>query len=134
VRKERYTFTLSNEFLEYLRDVEPEEYQKHVEAERLFKLEASMLMDDFKKVARTPEGIRVFRFIFDYLGLMSPCFTGNSKTYYNLGRHEAAQEIYSVLVSADPRSAQQVLLEGYRQLVRQKILTKGNENVGRNGG
>jgi hypothetical protein len=121
---------MMNDYFEYLQEIDPEAYAAYEEEERLERIEFEKSMDDLKAVARTPEGVRVIRSILDLLGMFSAAFTGNSKTYYNLGRREAAQDIFSLLTLADPKSAQQVLLEGYRKAARQKVL-KGKDNGGR---
>lgn len=113
---------------EYLRDIDPEQWAEYQEEQKLDELEQAKLMDDFRAVGRTPEGIRVLRSILDRLGMFAPAFTGNSKTFYNLGKLEGAQDIFGVLTLADPRAAQQVLLEGYRRAARMKILKKEKVN------
>jgi hypothetical protein len=113
---------------DYLREIDPELYARVEEEERLRQAESAKYLHDLRLTARTPEGVRVLRTILDRLGMFDPAFTGNSKTFYNLGRREAAQEIFSDLTLADPRGAQQILLEGYRRAARQKILRNGGNN------
>jgi hypothetical protein len=110
---------------EYLREIDPELYSRIKDEEKLRKAEAALFLKDLRTVIRTPEGVRVIRAVLDRLGMFDPAFTGNSKTFYNLGRREAAQEIFADVALADPRGAQQILLEGYRRAARQKIISSG---------
>ena len=71
-------------------------------------------LNDLAKLLSMPEGLRVLWCELERLGLFRPdLFTGNSETYYRLGRHEAAQALFRDIADADPVGAARLLTLSY---------------------
>ncbi len=64
-------------------------------------LDHKQLMADMKVMLGTPAGRRMFCRLVDVSGMHSNVFTGNSRTYYLLGRQELGKWLYSVATQAD---------------------------------
>ncbi|MDQ7835472.1 MAG: hypothetical protein RDU24_08830 [Humidesulfovibrio sp.] len=72
-------------------------------------------LNDLAKLLSMPEGLRVLWVILERLGLFKEkLFTGNSETYYLLGKHEAAQGLFRDITDADPVGAARLLTLSYR--------------------
>jgi hypothetical protein len=68
---------------------------------------------DLAVVMATPAGLRVLWHILRELDLFKKSFTGNSETYYNLGKHEFAQKLFLDMTQADPIGAARLLVGSY---------------------
>lgn len=68
-------------------------------------------IDDLRKILDTPEGIRVFTAIMERNAVFSKTFTGNSNTYYLLGKRESAQELMGDIATASENAWIKIMLK-----------------------
>ncbi|MGB0750568.1 MAG: hypothetical protein ACPGQI_01370 [Gammaproteobacteria bacterium] len=60
-------------------------------------------LEDFRSVLETPAGRRFISRLLDQTGLLAAdMFTGNSTTFYNLGKRDTGLWIYNEIMSAAP--------------------------------
>lgn len=60
-------------------------------------------LEDFRSVLETPAGRRFISRLLDQTGLLATdMFTGNSTTFYNLGKRDTGLWIYNEIMSAAP--------------------------------
>ena len=71
------------------------------QAEILRKTKRANELADLREVMSTPAGRRVMWKLLSIAKMFSPCFTGNSRTYYNEGRREMMLPLYDDLLKAD---------------------------------
>lgn len=72
------------------------------EAERFDTMLADSRADDLDRVLRTPYGRRFIGTILADSGIEEDAFTGNSRTYYNLGRQAAGRQLRAEIRRIDP--------------------------------
>ena len=69
-------------------------------------------LDDLKKILETPSGRRFVTRLLDQTGLLAAdMFTGNSTTFYNLGKRDIGLWMYNEMMSAKPESMIQIMNE-----------------------
>lgn len=62
-------------------------------------------LSDLEAVIKTPAGLRVLSRVMDKCGLLAPnMFTGNSTTFYNLGKRDVGLWMYNEIMEANPGS------------------------------
>lgn len=62
-------------------------------------------IDDIKAVLNTPHGKRLLWRIMDHSKLLGmDLFTGDSRTYYNLGKRDEGLWLYQEIMNADPEA------------------------------
>ena len=62
-------------------------------------------MEDLRRVMDTPEGLRVIERIMEETKLLAPnLFTGNSGTFYNIGKRDLGLWLYHEVMEAAPAS------------------------------
>ena len=66
---------------------------------------------DMKKMMNEPWGRRLLWHWLSQAGLYNNAFTGNSETYFRLGRQQAGQNLLAEIVEADPEAYANLLLE-----------------------
>ncbi len=74
-----------------------EDYAKAQEKELSQRLENKKLLAAFKNVLRHPDGKRVMWDILSFCGVFQNAMTGNSRTYFNLGRQSVGQYMMLML-------------------------------------
>ncbi len=65
---------------------------------------ASQRRNDYQSVLQMPQGRRLLWGILSDAGIFGKCFTGNSNTFYNLGKKEFGLDILSDIIEADPNA------------------------------
>lgn len=67
-------------------------------------------LDDLKQVLNTPSGRRFITRLLDQTGLLaSDMFTGNSTTFYNLGKRDVGLWVYNEMMKAKPESMIEIM-------------------------
>jgi hypothetical protein len=67
-------------------------------------------LDDLKQVLSTPSGRRFITRLLDQTGLLaSDMFTGNSTTFYNLGKRDVGLWVYNEMMKAKPESMIEIM-------------------------
>ncbi|MGB0752444.1 MAG: hypothetical protein ACPGQI_10830 [Gammaproteobacteria bacterium] len=67
-------------------------------------------LDDLKQVLNTPSGRRFITRLLDQTGLLaSDMFTGNSTTFYNLGKRDVGLWVYNEIMKAKPESMIEIM-------------------------
>jgi hypothetical protein len=67
-------------------------------------------LDDLKQVLNTPSGRRFITRLLDHTGLLaSDMFTGNSTTFYNLGKRDVGLWVYNEMMKAKPESMIEIM-------------------------
>ena len=67
-------------------------------------------LDDLKQVLNTPSGRRFITRLLDQTGLLaSDMFTGNSTTFYNLGKRDVGLWVYNEMMKAKPKSMIEIM-------------------------
>ena len=74
-----------------------EEYVKDEKKELEQRLKNEALLLSFKTMLSSPDGKRVLWDILSFCGVFQNAFTGNSRTYFNLGRQSVGQYIMVML-------------------------------------
>lgn len=65
---------------------------------------ARQRVNDYQTVLASPQGRRLLWGIISDAGVFGKCFTGNSNTFYNLGKKEFGLDILSDIIEADPNA------------------------------
>lgn len=68
----------------------------------LIKHQALSLVRDYGSVFGTAEGKKVLWDILNNAGIFAGMFTGNSQTFYNLGRRDIGLRVLEHVMAADP--------------------------------
>lgn len=58
-------------------------------------------LEDLRAVLTSPAGFRVLLVLMERMHQFEPIYTGNSTTFYNLGKHEAGRGLLMELAMAD---------------------------------
>lgn len=67
-------------------------------------------LDDLKQLLSTPSGRRFVTRLLDQTGLLaSDMFTGNSTTFYNLGKRDVGLWVYNEIMQAKPVSMIEIM-------------------------
>jgi hypothetical protein len=109
------------EMLEYYGD----EYSAAQKEKDLDEKAERLLMDDLRAILQMPEGFRFMAWFLDRLALFNEAFTGNSMTYYILGRQSAARILLGKIGMADQEAGAKLLMHGFE--IQEKAKRKGKD-------
>ena len=81
---------------------DPKQHKKRTKA---YKLREAAENEDLSAVLNTPAGRRVLWRIMDQSKLLAPdMFTGNSTTFYNLGKRDLGLWLYNEIMGSEPKA------------------------------
>lgn len=81
---------------------DPKQHRKRTKA---YKLREASENEDLSSVLNTPSGRRVLWRIMDQSKLLAPdMFTGNSTTFYNLGKRDLGLWLYNEIMGSEPKA------------------------------
>ena len=83
--------------------------QKSVE--ELDAVKEIQVRDDIKVIAKTPEGIRFFKYVVEKGSIFTTTFTGNSNGHFLEGKRAFALDILDILFEVAPETVPQIILE-----------------------
>lgn len=104
----------------------PEQEQ---DAERRDKIDAIQYESDLQEVMGTRAGRHVLWRILEKASVFHPCFTGNSKTFYLLGRRELGLEVYSEIMAHCPESFWEAQKEQHNRELQQQLAQDSKEET-----
>jgi hypothetical protein len=111
-------------------DIHNEFVQMREEAERRQALDENTLLEDLRWVMTDRRGRRLLWVLMERTRLFGATYTGNSATYYNLGRQDLGKWLYAQIRQASLRLWRQAEDEG---IEREKERTKDVRRNSRNG-
>jgi hypothetical protein len=89
-------------------DKEPEDFtdpKQHKKRTKKHKLVEQRENEDLSKMLNDPAGRRVLWRILDQSKLLAPdMFTGNSTTFYNLGKRDLGLWLYNEIMGSEPKA------------------------------
>jgi hypothetical protein len=81
---------------------DPKQHKKRTKA---YKLREAREKEDLSKMLNDPAGRRVLWRILDQSKLLAPdMFTGNSTTFYNLGKRDLGLWLYNEIMGSEPKA------------------------------
>ena len=79
--------------------------KQHKQRKKKHDLQVSREKEDMSKVLNNPAGRRVLWRIMDQSKLLAPdMFTGNSTTFYNLGKRDLGLWLYNQIMGSEPKA------------------------------
>tara|TARA_Y100001951_G_C11127139_1_gene176132 strand:- start:8 stop:328 length:321 start_codon:yes stop_codon:yes gene_type:complete len=79
--------------------------KQHKKRKKKHDLQVSREKEDMSKMLNNPAGRRVLWRIMDQSKLLAPdMFTGNSTTFYNLGKRDLGLWLYNQIMGSEPKA------------------------------
>lgn len=88
------------------------------------------LLRDLRSVLSKPSGRRVFWYLLEASGIYRSSFTGNSKTFYNIGWSDFGKFLMAAILRADRKSYSKMMDENWEALQREMSSLKGGDKEG----
>lgn len=84
------------------------------------KTQSETLMEDYRKLLRTPEGRRFFKHFFKIGKLTDISMTGNSWTFFHEGHRNFTKIVYNEICQANAKAAAEILFEVTEEAVKEQ--------------
>ena len=92
--------------------------KQHKKRTKVYKLREAAEKEDFSSVLNTPSGRRVLWRIMDQSKLLAPdMFTGNSTTFYNLGKRDLGLWLYNEIMGSEPKAFVKMMDEQLKEKI-----------------
>ena len=90
--------------------------KQHKKRSKVHKLRESREKEDLSKMLNNPAGRRVLWRILDQSKLLAPdMFTGNSTTFYNLGKRDLGLWLYNEIMGSEPKAFMNMMDEQLKE-------------------
>ena len=73
------------------------------------KLEHEQMINDYRMVLEAPAGVRLIKHIIAKGSILTSGFTGNSTTYFNLGRKDIICQLITEIAEAEPKKLPELM-------------------------
>lgn len=79
--------------------------KQHKKRKKKYSLQAAQEKEDMSAMLNSPSGRRVLWRVMDQSKLLAPdMFTGNSTTFYNLGKRDLGLWLYNEIMGSEPKA------------------------------
>jgi|TARA_R100001530_G_scaffold37085_2_gene28804 hypothetical protein len=90
--------------------------RQHKKRSKAFKLRETKEKEDLSKMLKDPSGRRVLWRIMEQSKLLAPdMFTGNSTTFYNLGKRDLGLWLYNEIMGSEPQAFMKIMDEQLKE-------------------